>query len=263
MIYKILVLFFCFASAAAQMGRMVGGIKTLDISTEETRKRIDKLVEFGLDQLAKRRMAEKLAADSTLKESSVIENPLKYVAVETTDVRTQVVAGLNYFIKVKINEANCTDNCDIEECELTIWDKPWENFKNLTDFKCKKQAIRFGGRRKISPSNREAIKALHYAVFKMNQASNDLFYSKPVKVDKVFKQIVNGIKYTIVFKIAPTECKKNSETVLSHTELNECAASDVESKSMNCKVVVLDKPWLNESKDAVRYNVMNQDCSKE
>lgn len=250
--YKLaLILALCACLTEARGGpSMLGGRKSMDLKLESNQKKVKELVDYGLSTLAEHRMKENV--QKALK-------PLKYEPVKVVNVQSQVVAGANYFIKLRFKEANCTENCDEEECTLTIWEKPWENFRNLTEVVCKKKATPgFGARRKLSTSNKEALKALHFAVLKKNQESNDLFYSRPVEVSKVYKQIVNGVKYSITYKFGQTECKKNQK-MESQLQLSECPAMN-EDKAVECKVVVLSKPWLTE--ENVKYEIMNHDCGE-
>ncbi len=255
--------------AKQKPGRMLlGGRHDYDLTLEENQRKINDLVEYGLSKLAEQRVSA-AAAES----NSISSSKLKYENLETMRVQTQIVAGINYFIKLRIKEANCTADCDTESCELRIWEKPWENFRNLTHVECKTKVEQVGGKKKISTSNKEALNALHFAVMKMNQESNDLFYSRPLKVDKVHKQVVNGIKYVVIFKYAQTECSKNDpqkKVFLNHLDLAQCQIKQQNSnyKTLKCKVVVLDKPWLNENgqkfeeSSTSRYKIMNQDCQQ-
>ncbi len=256
--HKVLLLLACVLYTATAM--RVGGKSTYDISKPENLQKVNELIEFGLSKLAEQRMKERLAAAGGNKKLEDMP-PLKYAAVSIVgDVQSQVVAGVSYTIKLKIKEAECTENCQHETCEMKIWEKPWENFRELTNVDCKKKAVTTGGKRKISTSNKDARKALHFAVLRMNKESNDLFYSRPVSVNQIYKQVVNGIKYTIVFNYGQTECKKNThEKLLSNSELNECPAAD-SSQNLMCKVAVVDKPWLKDSTEHSRYEVLSHEC---
>lgn len=281
-----MVIFVVFATAALviltnaeRKPSLVGGHRPMDLSSDENKKKVDSLIDFALTELAARRTAELKTQALSSNENPETVKPLAYKAVALKgDVKTQVVAGMNYQFKISMRDANCQEedvsNCAQEECEMTVWEKPWENFRQLTRVDCKKKSnMVVGGKRKISVKSKEALRALSHAVMKLNAESNDLFYMKPVKVSKVYKQVVNGIKYTIMFTMGRTECEKNTASkLLTHTELSECSLADT-SKNLGqerfCKIVVLDQPWM-ESKTAsddgvkqaasTRYNVMNSEC---
>lgn len=261
-------------SAAERKQPLLGGHRPMDLTNEENKKKVDSLVEFALTELAARRTKELKNQALTTNENPDTVKPLAYKAVALKgDVKTQVVAGMNYNFKIRMRDANCQDgdNCPQEECEMTVWEKPWENFRQLTHVECKKKSNVVGGKRKISVKSLDAQRALAHAVMKLNSESNDLFYMKPVKISKVYKQVVNGIKYTIMFTMGRTECKKNNaEKLLTHSELTECSLATPEGASKNlgqerfCKIEVLDQPWMEKKVEgttkASRYTVMNSEC---
>jgi cystatin-C len=45
-------------------------------------------------------------------------------------VKRQIVSGIVYYIKIKVSEAGAK-----KLYEAKIWEKPWENFKQLVEFK--------------------------------------------------------------------------------------------------------------------------------
>jgi len=152
----------------------------------------------------------------------------------------QIVAGVNYFLTVKIKPENCQNDCDIETCEMTIWEKPWENFTEMTEFNCKREHSLFGSNIRIDNNDKFALKALEYAVNQLNNESNDMYKYKLDSVDKIYRQVVNGMKYTFVFKMVKTECAKNTKDARL---LSECPVGK-NPQIKNVKVSVLDKPWI-------------------
>jgi hypothetical protein len=260
--HRILLVLACVCYTVAAV--IPGGKSTYDLSSDESKQKMTELIDFGITSLAEQRTKER--ADSAIADGKKLEAlaPLKYEAVSLVgDAQKQIVAGVSYTFKLKIKEAGCADNCPTEICEMQVWEKPWENFRKLTKSACKKRTVSLGGKHKISPNSKEARKALHHVVLKMNKESNDLFYSKPVSVNQAYKQVVNGIKYTLVFNYAKTECKKESSKLLSRAELSECATASgpADSASSVCKVSVVDRPWLESSdSETSRYEVLNHEC---
>jgi cystatin-C len=45
-------------------------------------------------------------------------------------VKRQIVSGIVYYIKIKASEAGAK-----KLYEAKVWEKPWENFKQLVEFK--------------------------------------------------------------------------------------------------------------------------------
>ncbi|NWS53622.1 CYT protein, partial [Chunga burmeisteri] len=93
------------------------------------------------------------------------------------------------------------------------------------------------------PENDESLeRVLHFAVAEYNKASNDMYYSRVVRVISATRQIVAGIKYTIKVEIARTTCQKPA------TDIQNCAFHDVPqmAKHAVCTFVVYSIPWQNQ-----------------
>ncbi len=90
-----------------------GGRKTMDITDKDTMNTLNNLTSYAMDVIAERRMNEIKAA------SSYVRN-LKYNA-RVVGADSQVVAGMNYYIKVRMNDADCSQQCSVEECDLVVW----------------------------------------------------------------------------------------------------------------------------------------------
>ncbi|RNA04013.1 cysteine protease inhibitor [Brachionus plicatilis] len=195
----------------------------------------------------------KMGIDS-IEEQRASENENKKVDLEflrLLKAQKQVVAGLNYFFTVRLREANCENDCDVEQCEMTIWQKPWENFTELTEFSCKKYHSLFGSNIRIDEDNEHAHKALDYALDQINCQSNDLYVSKVHSIDKIYRQIVNGMKYTFICKLARTKCTKNS---LSSMSLKECPLLE-NAPLKSVKISVLDRPWNQDKRYELKSTV--------
>ncbi|MBF6064941.1 hypothetical protein IU494_30305 [Nocardia terpenica] len=75
---------------------------------------VQALAQFGVDngsQAAHRRMALDTVAEAS----------------------TQVVAGTNYRLTVTVN---AEDPAETDLCTMLIWEKQWENFRQLLEFHC-------------------------------------------------------------------------------------------------------------------------------
>lgn len=125
-----------------------------------------------------------------------------------------------------------------------------------------------GVRQRISNKDADALKALDFAVAKMNlEAVNERAYFKPSQIFNTYRQVVSGFKYTFVFKYAPTNCEKHED--LSMLKADDCifgnatataaAGKDDEMKSKNCKISVHDQPWITTSSND-RYKLTNMHC---
>ncbi|XP_064020709.1 cystatin-like [Pogoniulus pusillus] len=85
--------------------------------------------------------------------------------------------------------------------------------------------------------------ALRFAMEKYNEASNDLYSSRVVRVISAKKQIVAGVKYIMEVEIARTTCEKPA------ADPQNCAFPDSPQLSQHtvCKFVVYVVPWLGKT----------------
>jgi hypothetical protein len=109
-----------------------------------------------------------------------------------TSAQRQLVAGLNYFIKIEMQPEECSSTsgqedllmCDLkkEVCEMTIWEKPWENFVELTRYDCQTLSLsnNLGSRKRIANDDPGARKALDFAIDQMNKLNKNPVYHTPV-----------------------------------------------------------------------------------
>ncbi|MBN3324109.1 CYT protein, partial [Atractosteus spatula] len=86
-------------------------------------------------------------------------------------------------------------------------------------------------------------KALKFAVAEYNKGNNDVFFSKPVRVIDVKKQVVEGMKYIITVEMGRTACRKGTEG-----NLEVCAIyNDPQlAKTKRCTFEVWSRPWLSD-----------------
>ena len=237
---KLIIFTILVVSVSCQLG-LPGGrrdVNLTDISKEELAN-LNRLANFGINKIAEKRVKESNGKS------------VKLSLVRLSKAQKQVVAGVNYFLTVKIKPENCQNECDVETCEMTIWEKPWENFTEMTEFNCKKEHSLFGSNIRIDNNDKYALKALEYAVNQLNNESNDLYKYKIESVDKIYRQVVNGMKYTFVFKMVKTDCAKNAKDAKL---LSDCAVGQ-NAQTKNVKVSVLDKPWVQGNRYELKSSV--------
>lgn len=112
---KFRIFILCLTAVISQAIVRPGGRKPLDITDKDTLETLSNLTSYAMDKIAERRMAESKVADSLTKAKL-----LKYNA-KILKAESQIVAGVNYFITVRMNDAECTQQCSVEECKLAIW----------------------------------------------------------------------------------------------------------------------------------------------
>lgn len=228
-----------------------GGRKRMDITDKSTMDTLTNLTTYAMDVIAERRMNEIKAT------SSYVRN-LKFNA-RVTDAESQIVAGVNYYITVRMNDADCSQQCAVEECNLIIWVKVWENFRNLTKFECNvvkpEGSMMLGAVSEINIDDNSQA-ALDAVVARINRALDKDTYPYFHKVKKMLnakRQIVAGNNYKFEFYLAETDCKRNDESV----DLDDCSIKD-QSKPFKCSASVLDKAWSRS-----RYTNMKFNCKSE
>ncbi len=169
---------------------MAGGRTSLDINDREVLDELQQFSTYGVETLAERRFNEiAVSSDQT--------KPVKYDS-RIVSAESQVVAGINYFLKVRITDASCTRSCVEEECNLKIWIKVWENFKNLTSSECKLVSKTKLGESKQVDIDEKSQAALDVIVSRLNQQLNSPYYHKLHTVAKVQKQLVFDVQFCYI-----------------------------------------------------------------
>lgn len=243
---KVILLTLLLAIVEVTFGLMPGGRSNYDLNNPKNVEKVNQLTKYAVGQIAKQRMEEAKKSNVV---SSTISKKLEYGS-RVVSCRTQVVAGLNYYIRIKMNNLNC-ENCELENCDLVIYERVWENFTNLTSWKCQTEkkhmlgnfAHKNGhksvllGEVKEVDMDEKSQKALDNVMNLINNQLDSEFSHKVKSVIKVKKQMVAGIKYDFEFEAAKTLCKKTSQ------DLESCKF-DTAAKSLRCTGSVVDKMWM-------------------
>merc|ERR1712126_118081 len=111
MIVPVAMLFLVSQAAAAGMP---GGLSPADVNSEK----IKEIAQFALTTYD----AENGGLPKTI--------------IEILQAQTQVVAGVNYFLKVQVSNSEGLYNCD-----FTVFDQPWTNTRQLTSSNCKEVVL--------------------------------------------------------------------------------------------------------------------------
>lgn len=242
---------------------MAGGRRHYDLNDPRNLQKIEKLSQYGVETIATRRMNEAKNSNSL---SSKPEELLKYNH-RVISAESQVVAGVNYYISITMNDAKCRQSCAVEECELVIWERVWENFTNLTRYNCElkkaenkplgefvnreegdhKKGVLVGQVRKVE-IDANSQSALDIIMHRINLASNSMFLHKINAVTEVKKQMVAGMKYIFEFKISKTSCDKRQSAV------DECPIQE-NSQPLKCVGSLVDRVWMRD-----RYSHITFDC---
>lgn len=238
---------------------LIGGRIEINLTHPVELEHITQLATFGMKSIA---IERELTNDTT---QSNKKHKLAYSLLNITSARRQLVAGVNYFITIEMQPQNCTDDdatpCELkrEECEMIIFENVWLNYTELTGFNCMTRRHLLGGRNKIANDDANALLALNYVVAQMNMKSSEPVYYVPI-VQNIYKQIVNGIKYTYEFDYAPSNCLIEQEN-MKEFKSDECKVDETKAFK-TCVVIVWDKFWLadDDDKDA-RYEIKVANCA--
>lgn len=242
---------------------MTGGRQAYDLTDPEQLKTVEKFAKYGVDAIATRRMNEAKLSQGV---SSSDEKVLSYNH-RVLSAQRQVVAGVNYFMKIKMNDATCRQFCAVEECDLVVWERSWDNFTNLTKFDCNLNTPKSSssmilgspfknknvliGQPKVVELDTKSQTALDAIVTGINGKLNSSYLHKIKSVSEVKKQMVAGILYKFKFMIVKTVCdKQKSGDLEAECEIFEGA------KDMECNGSILDKVWAIN-----RYSSVKFDCN--
>ncbi|XP_046658469.1 uncharacterized protein LOC124352819 isoform X2 [Homalodisca vitripennis] len=212
--------------------RTVGGKTKEDPESD----RIKEISAFALEEIAK-------ASNSNNKQK----------IVRVVDARSQVVAGIKYFLRMELVETNCRKDSDqtdcsalddqvLQTCDVVVWDKPWKKFRAVTKIHCSPDSqIRSkrgipGGLSPANPNDPDVQDAARFAVSAVDQRSNSLFSSKLVVVKEAKTQVVAGTNYYLKLQLVETNCRKNAPT-------NSACRPTPDKVVQECDVVVYDRPW--------------------
>jgi hypothetical protein len=121
---------YCVAdSGSGFAGVMVGGRSPLNLSDPIVYQRVENFTLLALKQIAE---------DRSQFGNSNNKAPLSYSLVKIVSAQSQVVSGMNYFIEIIMQDANCEAKCHPEACSLVIWSQPWLNSTQI-NYECKEE----------------------------------------------------------------------------------------------------------------------------
>lgn len=165
-----------------------------------------------------------------------------------------------------MNDANCRQFCAVEECDLVVWERVWENFVNLTSFNCEtkktenivntfadpkkrqKSGILVGQVKTVEIDDKSQA-ALDQIMLGINLKMNSIYLHKVKAVKEIKKQMVAGILYRFTFQIAKTSCDRRQKSI------DTCQIQE-DARVLECTASVLDKVWM-----PTRYSNIHFDCN--
>ena len=133
---------------------MPGGFKPCNLKDPATADKLAKLTEFALAEIAKERFEQQQLISFGIGDDKLVTHsqPTTYVGL-VSEAKSQIVAGVKYVMSVLMAEKDCggigNNDCKYETCELSVWEKSWEQFVQLVDYKCEvmQLGILLGGKK--------------------------------------------------------------------------------------------------------------------
>ncbi|XP_067681142.1 uncharacterized protein [Haliotis asinina] len=149
--------------------------------------------------------------------------------VDVISAKTQVVAGMNYFLKIRLSDGSQTQICDV-----TIWDQPWTHMTQMTHHSCvnaKRRDIGMPGGLINADVNSPDVKDMaNFALGEINGVQNA--QNSMVQIISAKTQVVAGMNYILTMRL-----KEGDKTQI-------------------CYVKIWSQPWLH------RKEMTEHSCSQ-
>lgn len=171
-----------------------------------------------------------------------------YKLQQVLAAKSQVVAGINYQLTLKIGQTECNrgpsvdlNKCavtKVQKCAVTVWERAWLNSTQVTNFTCGKekkvpQAPKTarppisGGESNINPSNEDARKAASFAATELTSRANGAYTVQHLQIIRGTQQVVSGMMYRLTIQVSVTQAGK------------------FKGRNTRCTVKVWDQAWRN------------------
>ncbi|CAL1539416.1 unnamed protein product [Lymnaea stagnalis] len=227
------------AGRTVRAGGLVGGYSSqnLTLLTEEDKIPIQEAANKAIELM------------NQVKTSNGNNNALPLSLVDIIEVKTQIVAGINYAFKLNIIIDGQPKICILKVSHLYPWlnGGQWyvylDNPENTVDpcasyipnARKRRSAPLLGGVHEAATDDKAIQEAALWAMEHLNKMSNSMFLKAMRNIISATKQVINGYRYRLSISVVPTSCH-NSE-VNSKKTLKECPASN-DAKSEACDVTV-------------------------
>ncbi len=189
-------------------------------------------------------------------------------AIHVLKASQQTVSGMKYTLELELGFTDCPQDVDActrrQKCVVAIWEQPWIQKREVTQLSCKdagkkKKAHRLGGVNRADPASEEIrsqavfalqvffllfneiiifsliIKCMSIKLQAIQAQSNSPNRLGVVRVKNAATQIVSGKKVFLTIEVG--QCKANN---------TGCSFDDQADRQL-CKVVIWNRPWLNEN----------------
>jgi hypothetical protein len=224
--------------------RILGGPRKVNLEDSRELEKVNKLAKFAVYEITSSRKAVNGNLALNLKLIRVVE------------ASTQIVAGRNYIIKLRMKDSSCRLGCGIEVCTVKIF-QALDNSTKLTESKCQSQRrekmyAALGGQQNVPVDRDDVVNAVNYAVKDANGRSEKNNFFKLFKISSAKHQVVSGFNYFVKFTVGETNCTK----LLAFDAPETCFYLENASKNtVECNATILDQPW-----GSTRYTITRSEC---
>ncbi|XP_026808389.1 probable cysteine protease RD19C isoform X3 [Rhopalosiphum maidis] len=214
----------------------VGGYNEINADTEN----IKQLALFSLDSITQQTMSKRSLG-----------------LIKVVSAKSQVVAGINYKIKLLVCEKDSKNGKDIvmdhkncRSCDVTIWEQSWLNNKNVTKVACSRPSelasfsniavtkrdihenVNLGAKINLSTDDKKVKDIVDYALLSIDKQEGS---NKPHILSKIIN-IVSGVIYNIELEIC------------------ENSTGEVDKKKCRiCNIKVWEQAW-EYNKNTLKFN---------
>nr|CAD7396221.1 unnamed protein product [Timema poppensis] len=135
--------------------------------------------------------------------------------VKIVAANKQVVQGSLYHLTLELVEGGpSNENVATHVCYVSVWDRPWLNKTELTNSSCSpvqqrtKRELLVGGASPASVSDSGVQRAASTALAHLNSVSNSFYSHTLITLVNATKQVVAGVKYSLVLEVGESTCAK-------------------------------------------------------
>ncbi|XP_046554412.1 multicystatin-like [Haliotis rubra] len=152
---------------------------------------------------------------------------------QVISAKIQVVAGTNYFLKIRVSDGSQTQICDV-----TIWDQPWSYMTQLTHHSCvdvKKRDIAMpGGFTDVDVNSTGVRNMTNFALGEINKLFSEQL--SLIEIISAKTQVVAGINYFLKFRVRNGNLNEICDVTISEqlwtqaTKMTHSSCTSVGSK---------------------------------
>ncbi|XP_045600215.2 uncharacterized protein [Procambarus clarkii] len=216
-----------------------------------------------------------LASFAVKSMDAVSEDPNSRIVETVIRAEKQTVAGVNWKLQILVSWTTCLKEDQVEDsstctkdlskpsskCDVTIYEKPWENYIKVTEMACspvdnkqqnhrhshsdgdgsiRKRRKALGAYSPVDLSDQGVNEVAKFAVRSVDAVTNDPYVRTVENVRSAQVQIVAGKNWKLEIELSWTLCRKEEGV----QDLSNCEKDPSKPNSI-CDVIVYEVPWQN------------------